>query len=709
MYHMTIHTICKKLINELKIYFIQHITYYNMLQQIIRGGVRNMHTPAMPMISPALTVPIFESLYEMSKSGHSVNIPRIVVIGNQSSGKTSLLEAMCSINNLFEKKAGLATKRPMYIYLNKIQEGEADYVKIGTMGEKISSMDKARRRISEENNIEGISSEPLDVAIYSPNISHSCNLVDLPGFISTVRQGQNEDMPAKIKSINEKYILDDSNLKLIVMSATEDIALSLGLMEIKKARQLHNSLGVFTKIDLIVNDRVGTTQLTDLLLDRSYTSFNCVGVKLRSTADVTAGITIPEMLQNEETFIKKYYGDDISKQGLKLGMQVLMKDISDEQIRRISHELPSIKRQLENMIESKKHGSTILQRLAQSNDMSEISKELDRIITEIHPESDLRIDLERKIDNKIRSYVSEFITKNSTNPLGKSPIRFRKNEHDPIFLNFARSLLNETTSTTHDPELFSRNLMYGLCKADVQNNELERLRLDNLHRSLLSPFIKFEKVSTHNKSAFIRNVQKIVNTMIASNFGDAIVTIVLNEIKEHILQGSTDAADDIGRVFFIHIFEKICERANQDELKRAITRMIIREKRLNVDYLKLTEKIHSRIANRVSDFNTKPSLFESDKYPVSVELYGSHMFDAYIDCLIDELSKDCYRITSENLLDPIITNAIRYSLDTVSKRDFTIEQQAIKTQIDKLVKQLETLTSVIDNDNKQNTITVHQA
>jgi hypothetical protein len=659
------------------------------------------HFSTVSIVSPSITVPIFESLYEISKAGHSVKIPRIVMIGNQSSGKTSLLEAMCSINNLFEKRAGLATKRPMFIYLNKIGEGEGDFVKIGRMGEKITNMSKARIRISEENNIDGISDEPLDVAIYSPNITHSCNLIDLPGFISTVRQGQDEGLPGKIKRINEKYIGDDGNLKLIVMSATEDVALSLGLMEIKKAQQLHNSLGVFTKIDLITNDHVGTAHLEELLTDKSYTSFKCVGVKLRSTADITAGMTIPEMIKSEDGFISKYFN---GRTDLKLGLNVLMKDISDEQIRRISHELPEIRHQLATMIENKRHGNTILDRLAQANDMSDISKELDRIITEIHPESDLRIELERKINNKIKEYVKSFISQNKHNIVGgMGTIRFNTGTDSAIPLNFVRTLRESTNSITSDPDLFSRNMMYGLCKADVQNEELARLRIDNFHELLSSPFIRLEKVSSHNKVTFIRSVQKIIDEMIVSKFSENVVNIVLNEIKDHILQkgDKSDDLDDIGRIFFVHIFEKICERANQDDLKRAITRMIIRERRLNIDYSKLTEKLYLLLKDRMGDISSRSSVFSHDKFPISVELYGGYMFTAYTQCLIDEISKDCYRLTSENLLDPIITNAIKYSLDTVSKKDFTGEQEVIKTQIDKLLKQLEILDAVISKTHEQ--------
>lgn len=643
-------------------------------------------------------VPIFESLYEISRSGYEVKIPRIVMTGNQSSGKTSLLEAMCSIHNLFEKKAGLATKRPIYIYLNKIAEGEADYCKIGKLGEKISNMDKARIRISEENNIDGISEEPLEVAIYSPNISYSCTLVDLPGFISTVKHGQDEGLPLKIRQINEKYITDDSNLKMIVMSATEDVALSLALKEIKKFHQLQNSIGVFTKMDLVTNEKVGTTQLEELLLDKSYTSFQCVGVKLRSTADIQNGVTIPQMIKNERDFIHRYELDKIPN--IKVGMDVLMKDISDEQIKRISHQLPEIRNQLVMMIEKKTQGSTVLDKLIHSNDMSDISRELDRIITEIHPESDLRIELEKKIRNKIAEYVKSFIKESC----GQSDLVLKANQSDQkshLNLNKVRGCMSTKSNLSNsDPDIFQKNLMYGLCKADVTESELRKLIVDNFDKSLILPFYALEKTSTYSKAKFIKDVQKIIDNMISSKFSEHIIQIVLNEIKEHILQNDSDV-DDIGKIFFVHIFDKICERANQDELKKSITRMIIREKRLDINYPKLINNIHEIAKQNNSDSKIEEItgfglVFPSEKYPLTTELYGPLMYSAYMRCLSESVANDCYRITSENLLDPIIRNAIKYSLDTVSKKDFTAEQENLKKQTEKLMKQLQTLDEIVN-------------
>lgn len=681
-----------------------------MLSRRVLPNILNRRYFSQMVATPAISNPIIESMYDLARTGNNIQFPRIVMIGNQSSGKTSAVEAMCGINNLFPKKAGLATMRPVHLYFNRIQEGETDYVKIGDLGEKISNMEKAQLRISEENKIGGISSKPLEVAIYSPRILQSCTVVDLPGFISTVKNSEDESLPDKIKQINEPYISDPNNLKVIVFSATEDVALSLGLKEVKRLGQLHNALGIFTKIDLVTNDQIGTRQLESILNDNSYTPFQCIGVKLRSTADIERGVNISEMLRAEQEFISKYKIKNVPK--LKVGVDVVMNDIANEQIKRIYDKLPEIRLQLTSLIEKKRYGNSVLDRLVQTSDMNAISEELDRIITEIHPESDLRVELEKKISGKIGQYVKTFLDtevkisdemKVNLKVLQKSP-----NYRDQVNLSYVRSSIVKNYNNI-DSQILSKHLSYGLCKADVEDSELERIRIANFNDSLITAFYKLEKVSNYNKTQFIKNVHKIIANMVSSRFSEHIVNIVLNEIKEHILK-SDESADDLGKIFFVHIFDKISERANQDELKRAITRMIIREKRVEFDYSKLLLKMHEVLdtSGTHTEIDKHVGFFGNENFPMGIEMYGPLMFKGYTMYLADQVANDAYRLTAENLLDPIITNAIKYSLDTVSKKDFSAEQKESQKQIDKLLKQLDMLDKVIRETDKQKELEIEQ-
>ena len=159
-------------------YIRQYVTKSNILE--------TDKSRTMINISGGAQKSLFETLGTFSQYGLNIKYPKIVTIGNQSAGKTSLTEAMCGINGLFEKKSGMATRRPTIITLIKNNEGD-DYIKIGNMGEKTYNIAKARQRLYEEN--EGdITDKPLDVTIYSSAIQQECVFVDLPGFITATKK-----------------------------------------------------------------------------------------------------------------------------------------------------------------------------------------------------------------------------------------------------------------------------------------------------------------------------------------------------------------------------------------------------------------------------------------------------------------------------------------------------------------------------------------
>ena len=211
---------------------------------------------------------LFETLSSVSKFGVNLEYPRIVSVGNQSSGKSSLTEAAIGLNDLFLKKAGMATRRPTFITLVQSRDGD-DFIKIGAIGEKIYDVARARQRLFEENDGD-VTDKPLEIIISSANIQKPCMFVDLPGFITATKSDEDSSLPKKIREICLPYITKDENIKMVVMSATEDPALSYALKLVKKHNQMDNSFAVFTKIDMITNERLKAAPLLSLLRDDSY-------------------------------------------------------------------------------------------------------------------------------------------------------------------------------------------------------------------------------------------------------------------------------------------------------------------------------------------------------------------------------------------------------------------------------------------------------
>jgi hypothetical protein len=653
-------------------------------------------SPSMNKSEPAHTgivvknqdLGIFEMISNLSRQGYNISLPRIVSCGNQSAGKTSLTEAITGIDNLFDKKTGMATKRPIAITLIKLTEGE-DFIKIGNLGEKFYSVEKARQRIKEENDGE-VTSKQLDISIHSKNIQRECIFIDLPGFIRITKTGEDPELPKKIRQIGEAYINNPDNIKMIVMSATEDAALSEGLRLVIKNNELNNSIGVFTKVDL-----VSGRQLVDLLKDKSFIPhLGVCGVKLRSDNDLKSGVTIEQMIKNEEKFIENYKSD----KNIKLGMSTLINLISDEQMKRISHKFPQIKEEVLKSLNDKRYGHSVIKKLIETNDIHSISVELERIVTDMHPYSPMRIKLEKNISDKIKIYIKSFL--NNKIPVDNYKFEKSKNSDNRMTLLMARSMfdhIGEPSATR--PSVFGNNMMYGECNYDITIPELHNAKKDSMSKGLLIPFINIlhpmESTSNSTKVQFVRNISKIVQQMTTGEFAQTLINIVMNEIKNFILDSDKDT-HDIAKLFFVHIFDKISERANIDELKNSINQMILREQRPHANLDDIVFQVYKLTKESIGkSVIMKPGFFDVDKYPIDIELYSPVMEAAYIHSLRKKMSHDIFRMMAVNLLNPILTNTIELSLKTFKQKDFSKEEKEMNTVIGKMEEQINALDSIM--------------
>jgi len=113
-------------------------------------------------------------------------MPQLVVVGAQSTGKSSVLEGIVG-KDFLPRGAGIVTRRPIILQLNNTPKDSPEYAEFSHLkGEKIYDWDIVRKTIeTETDKVAGtqkaISSSPIIVRIYSPNVVN-LNIVDLPGL-----------------------------------------------------------------------------------------------------------------------------------------------------------------------------------------------------------------------------------------------------------------------------------------------------------------------------------------------------------------------------------------------------------------------------------------------------------------------------------------------------------------------------------------------
>ena len=149
----------------------------------------------------------------------------------------------------------------------------------------------------------GISSVPINLRIYSPNVLN-LTLVDLPGITKIAVGDQPKNIEEQIRAMILEFISKESCLILAVTPANSDLANSDAL---KLAREVDPSgdrtIGVITKLDLMDQGTNAREILENRLLPlkRGY-----IGVVNRSQKDIDTRKNIQAAQQAERTFFSSH-------------------------------------------------------------------------------------------------------------------------------------------------------------------------------------------------------------------------------------------------------------------------------------------------------------------------------------------------------------------------------------------------------------------
>jgi dynamin 1-like protein len=179
-----------------------------------------------------------------------------VVIGNQSSGKSSLLETIIG-EDFLPKGTGIVTRRPVIIQLFNQEKEKPTYAEFAhRKGEMFSDFRQVKQEIEYDTervagSNKGISTLPLVLKIYSHKVVN-LSLIDLPGIAKVPIGAQPKDIEAQIVDLIKFYIENPNSIILTVLPANVDLANSDALklaLSVDPAGE--RTIGVVTKLDLM--------------------------------------------------------------------------------------------------------------------------------------------------------------------------------------------------------------------------------------------------------------------------------------------------------------------------------------------------------------------------------------------------------------------------------------------------------------------------
>lgn len=155
-----------------------------------------------------------------------IELPSIVVVGDQSSGKSSMLESLARIS--LPRGQGICTRVPLIMRLQNHQ-GSEPQLSLEYNG-KVVQTDE--RHVSEAINIateeiagksKGISNVPLTLVMKKNGVP-DLTMVDLPGITRVAVHGQPENICEQVQDMVMEYIKPEESIILNVLSATVDFS-----------------------------------------------------------------------------------------------------------------------------------------------------------------------------------------------------------------------------------------------------------------------------------------------------------------------------------------------------------------------------------------------------------------------------------------------------------------------------------------------------
>lgn len=214
----------------------------------------------------------------------SLTLPSIVVIGSQSSGKSSVLEAIVG-HEFLPKGHNMVTRRPIELTLVNTPDAHAEYGEFPALGlGKVTDFGQIQKTLTDLNlavpDSDCVSDDPIQLRIYSPNVP-DLSLIDLPGYIQVTGRDQPPELKEKIAQLCEKYIRAP-NVILAISAADVDLANSTALRASRRMDPRgERTIGVITKMDLVDPERGAS-----LLSDKKYAlRLGYVGVVCRVPAN----------------------------------------------------------------------------------------------------------------------------------------------------------------------------------------------------------------------------------------------------------------------------------------------------------------------------------------------------------------------------------------------------------------------------------------
>lgn len=302
-----------------------------------------------------------------------VDLPQIVVVGTQSSGKSSVLESIVG-KSFLPRGTGMVTRAPLVIQMIRYTEETKKSMLMSNNIENSENItewleflhkpntyffdfDLVNNEIESQTKVltgtnKGITNKQIVLKVHTNR--YNLTFVDLPGITKVPVGDQPPDIEKQIKELITSYAKRPNSIILAVVTANTDPSTSESIQIVKELDPDGiRTIAVVTKLDLI--DRGTLQDSHDLLCDEScelirdrkipVKVLRIIGVVNRSQQDIIEKKSMDEALISEKKFLKTNYPDIYEKHG----KEVLVETLQMVLIRQIKKVYPKLRYDLEEM------------------------------------------------------------------------------------------------------------------------------------------------------------------------------------------------------------------------------------------------------------------------------------------------------------------------------------------------------------------------